>query len=118
MTEAVIAGGDLDPATAFTVVSFFVLVRMPFTILPMALPLFADCIVSFDRFTAFFNLKTQPLSHFERPDATAAATSFLSIKDGNFAYPLQSDGKEDEDEEDGDIMYCCCVGEDHGSICC
>ena len=54
----VASGNTLDPATAFTVMSLFMIVRMPFVILPMTIPLIAECLIALKRFSAFFELAT------------------------------------------------------------
>eukprot|EP00656_Telonema_subtile_P022979 TRINITY_DN2426_c0_g1_i4.p1 TRINITY_DN2426_c0_g1~~TRINITY_DN2426_c0_g1_i4.p1 ORF type:complete len:941 (-),score=342.43 TRINITY_DN2426_c0_g1_i4:107-2929(-) len=98
----VLQGGELDAATAFTVVSFFVLVRMPFTILPMALPLFADCVVSFERFTAFFALAVQPLQAFERAAASKALPAELCIQQASFRHQVLTAEEKHQDEQEED----------------
>lgn len=87
-TNLSLAGGTLDAAKAFTVVSFFVLVRMPFTILPMALPLFADCLVAFSRYSAFFSLDSDPVDLFGPTSVSNGESAAISISNGAFEYKM------------------------------
>mmetsp|Transcript_7849 Transcript_7849/g.13854 ORF Transcript_7849/g.13854 Transcript_7849/m.13854 type:complete len:924 (+) Transcript_7849:171-2942(+) len=52
-------GNEITPAEAFSVVSAFVIIRGPFSVIPMAISMLSKALVSGKRFTDFFALSTE-----------------------------------------------------------
>jgi len=92
----VLAGNDLTAATAFATMSLFFIIRMPFVILPMAVPMFAECLVALERFSKYFERETGDIPARNMDPAQVGA---LSIKEGNFRYPSQTSTSEEKKGE-------------------
>jgi len=88
----VLDGNTLTAATAFTTMSLFFLIRMPFVILPMAVPALAECLVALNRFAEYFKLeKCAILPRIACPSSGGS----ISIQHGAFKYESQiTAGKE------------------------
>jgi len=82
----VATGNELDPASTFSVISLFVLIRQPFVTFPMAIAMFSRVIVMNNRFDDFFNLERSPERTIADNDPSGEASKSLS-----FVAPLSGD---------------------------
>ena len=91
----VLDDNELTAATAFTTMSLFFLIRMPFVILPMAVPALAECLVAFERFSQYFELETVIIPPRNACDPEKGGS--ISITNGNFKYTSQLTGDEEKE---------------------
>jgi ABC-type multidrug transport system fused ATPase/permease subunit len=89
-------GNDLDAAKAFTTISLFNLIRIPFSFLPMSLQFVAQAIASLGRIRNFLLLEELDSVNFSVPPCTDQELAIV-IRQGHFRWealpPVQQQGK-------------------------
>jgi len=87
-------GNKIVPASAFAVVSLFVIIRQPFTILPMAITQFTRALVMGRRFDKLFAV---PSSQALLASQNASAETRLLIRGGKFSWTRPDKPERDKD---------------------